>query len=62
MTRAVSSKIVRLTSEHLNQGAKKYIEATRGIHSFLLNAKVSKFFSVISFCALLITWFSKISA
>jgi hypothetical protein len=51
-----------LASEHLNQEAKKYVEATRGIHSFLLNPKISKFLSVISFCTLLITWFSKIGA
>jgi hypothetical protein len=49
-----------LTSEHLNQEAKKYIEATQGTHSFLLNPQISKFLSVISFCTLLITWFSKI--
>jgi len=51
-----------LTSEHLNQEAKKYIEATQGIHSSLLNPKISKFLIVISFCTLLITWFSKICA
>lgn len=49
-----------LTSKHLNQEAKKYIQATRGIHSFLLNYKISKYLSIVSFCTLLITWFSKI--
>lgn len=49
-----------LTLKHLSQEVQKYIEATRGMHSFLLNSKICKLLSVISFCTLLITWFSKI--